>query len=218
MGKKVAVILTGCGYLDGAEIREAVITLLELDKAGAEIEIFAPNRNQRDVVNHLNGQEMQEQRNVLVESARIARGQITDLNNLDPSNFDALVMPGGYGVAKNLSDFAIKGTDAKIDSKLVGVIEGFMKAKKPIGVMCISPAIFVKAIANSNRDVKVTIGDDSDGMIAKMGANHEVKMSEEICIDTENKIISTSAYMREDSIAKIAEGIAKLVNKTLSMA
>jgi enhancing lycopene biosynthesis protein 2 len=212
--KKIAVVLAGCGHLDGAEIREAVITLLELDKAGAVVQCFAPNINQMHVVNHLTGQEAGETRNVLVEAARIARGKIKDLKEARAADFDGLLLPGGFGAAKNLSDLAIKGKDATVIPEFKNLILEFLKARKPIGAICISPAILVAAVGKEIHP-SVTIGEDNDGLIAGLGGVHIACATEDICFDEKNNIASCSAYMRDAPLAKIAEGIAKVVNKVV---
>lgn len=212
---KVAVILSGCGYLDGAEIREAVLTLLYLDQQGADVEVFAPDIDQHHVVNHITMDESaNDTRNVLVESARIARSKISELGELDSNNFDALVIPGGYGVAKNLSDLAFKGPEATPLTAFTTVIESFLSQNKPVGAICITPAVLVAVIKKG----KVTIGEDEGtaSCIQALGGKHENKASDEICIDDENNIISCSAYMREDKISAIANGIEKLVKETLN--
>lgn len=213
----IAVILSGCGFMDGAEIREAVITLLALDRAGANVKLFAPDINQADVINHLTGEPTNETRNVLVESARIARGEISDLASLNADTFDALLMPGGYGVAKNLSDIAFKGTDGTASEALKQVINDFLKQHKPIGVICISPAALVAAVRDTIKPT-VTVGDDNDGLICGLGGNHKPCPTNDIVIDKEHNIVSCSAYMRNDSLANIASGIEKLVEHVLQLA
>lgn len=214
--KNIAVILSGCGYLDGAEIREAVLTLLYLDRSQANVSIFAPDIDQHHVVNHLSGEETSESRNVLVESARIARGDVNPLADLDSSAFDAVIIPGGFGVAKNLSDLAFKGAEAKAIPELKTLLESFLEQNKPIGVICISPAVLVASLSKGT----VTIGEDEGTaeVITKMGGKHLTCATDEICIDEENKIISCSAYMRDDNIASIASGIEKLVTKVVELA
>ncbi len=214
--KKIAVILSGCGYLDGAEIRESVLTLLYLDQQEAEFEIFAPDSDQHHVVNHLTGEEQEGTRNSLVEAARIARGEIKPLKDLHAVGFDALIVPGGFGVAKNLSNFAFKGADAELFPEFAAVLQDFHVTKKPIGLICISPAVACAAL----KGIKVTIGEDADTAkaIKEMGGKHIEQASDEVYIDSANKIISTSAYMRDDKISNIATGIEKLVAKTLELA
>lgn len=215
---KVAVILSGCGYLDGAEVREAVITLLELDKAGADVECFAPDIEQMHVVNHLTGEEESgAKRNVLTESARIARGKIKPLIEANVADFDALILPGGFGAAKNLSDLAIKGADATVLPEFKELILSFLSAKKPIGAICISPAVLVAAVS---KDIKaeVTIGTDNDGLIGSLGGVHHDCPTNDFYYDEINKISSCSAYMSEAPIKDVARGIEKVVAKTLELA
>lgn len=216
--KNVAVILSGCGYLDGAEIRESVLTLLSLDKLGAKVSVYAPDIKQMHVINHQTGEEVAgETRNVLVESARISRGNVINLSSLNPDNYDAIIVPGGYGVAKNLSDLAVAGAGATVNAEFRSVMSGFLKQQKPIGVICIAPAVFAAAVRDVSK-VTVTIGDDADGLIESLGAAHEECTTDAIVVDASNKIVSTPAYMCDDPIHKIAEGIDKLVHKVLGMA
>lgn len=147
MQKKVAVILSGCGVQDGAEIHESVLTLLRLDQRGVEVQCFAPNIAQHHVINHLTGEEMPESRNVLVESARIARGAIKDIREADADEFDALIIPGGFGAAKNLSNFAVEGANCSVQTELLALAEAFAESGKPVGLICVSPALLPKSMA-----------------------------------------------------------------------
>lgn len=216
MSKKVAVILSGCGFKDGAEIHESVLTLLHLTKAGAVPLFFAPNINQTQVTNHLTGENTSEKRNVLVESARIARGQIEDVARLDASKADALIIPGGFGAALNLCDFAIKGADCTVNADVERVIKSFFAAKKPIGFICIAPALAAKVLGN----VKLTIGSDAGtaGALKTLGATHENTAVDQITVDDVNRVVSTSAYMCAANIAEADSGISKLVAQVLKMA
>lgn len=218
MTKKVAVILSGCGHLDGAEIRESVFSLLFLDEAGVEVEIFAPDKNQHHVIDHLKGEETSEKRNVLTEASRIARGDIKPLSELDERAFDALVLPGGFGVAKNCSDLAFEGPTGSVDPEYGKVIQAFHSAEKPIGAICIAPAVVALAL-KEKAPINLTLGEQQhEKMITGAGSTYEAKETTEICIDDENNVISTSAYMREDKIARVAEGIKKLVNEVIKRA
>jgi enhancing lycopene biosynthesis protein 2 len=213
---KVAVILSGCGYLDGSEIREAVITLLELDKQGAEAVCFAPNTQQADVINHLTGEPSNQTRNTLEESARIARGAVTPIENLKAEEFDALVIPGGYGAAKNLSTLATQGAECTVIPELNTILEGFVSQKKPIGAICIAPAVLVASLKNTI-SANVTIGDDQDNLITTLGGQHTACATNNIVTDTDHNIISCSAYMREDSLANVAQGIEKLIEQIIQL-
>ena len=190
---RVAVVLAGCGYLDGSEIQEAVLTLLALDRAGAEVTCFAPDKPQMHVVDHLTGQPTEESRNVLHEAARIVRGKVRPLAELDPSAFDALFLPGGYGAAKNLSSVAVDGIRATVDPDLARAIRGFRTANKVIGAVCIAPAVVVAAL----REGEVTIGDGDGtaGLITGMGGAHVACPVHEIHIDRARKIVTAPAYM-----------------------
>ncbi|MBI1328247.1 MAG: isoprenoid biosynthesis glyoxalase ElbB [Alphaproteobacteria bacterium] len=212
----VAVILSGCGYLDGAEIRESVCTLVSLEKRGATYDMFAPDIEQRDVVNHLTGEPMQEKRNVLVEAARIARGQVRDLKEARAQDYDALLMPGGYGVAKNLSDIAMKGPQGSVLKELKNLILQFSAAEKPIGAICISPAALVASL-KGEMQAHVTLGpEDPDGLIKALGGVHQSCQTRGIVIDAANHIVSTPAYMTEAPLVEVAAGIDRLVETILN--
>jgi enhancing lycopene biosynthesis protein 2 len=216
MSKKIAVILSGCGVYDGAEIHESVITLLRLDQRGAQVQCFAPNIAQLHVINHLTGEEMPESRNVLVESARIARGNIKDIREADVEDFDALIVPGGFGAAKNLSNFAIEGAGCTVQPEVLALAEAFAEAGKPVGLICISPALAAKIYGPG---VTCTIGNDADTAAAmnKMGATHADCAVTDIVEDKARKLVSTPAYMLAQSISEAASGINKLVDRILEL-
>ncbi len=218
MAKKIGVILSGCGFQDGAEIHESVLTLLALDRAGAEIICMAPNIDQRKVVNHHSGQDMDEKRNVLIESASIARGKIRDIAKVQASELDGLVMPGGFGAALNLSDFALKGPDATINPDVARVVGELFAQRKPIGAICISPAVLSKIL--ESKGIKLTIGNDAGtaAAINKLGCKHENCVTEAMVVDKNNKIVSTPAYMLGPTIKHVAEGIEKTVAEVMKMA
>lgn len=215
MSKKIAVILSGCGVYDGAEIHESVITLLRLDQRGAQVECFAPDVAQLHVINHLTGEEMPESRNVLVESARIARGAVKDIGQANAADFDALIVPGGFGAAKNLSNFAVEGAGCSINPQVLALAEAFAEAGKPVGLICISPALAAKIYGPG---VTCTIGNDADTAAAldKMGATHVECTVEDIVEDPARKLVSTPAYMLGKNISEVASGINKLVDRVLS--
>jgi len=214
--KKVAVILSGCGVYDGAEIHESVITLLRLDQRGAQAQCFAPNIAQMHVINHLTGEEMPESRNVLVESARIARGEVKDIREANVEDFDALIVPGGFGAAKNLSDFAVKGAECTVQPDVLALAEAFAEASKPVGLMCISPAMAAKIYGPG---VICTIGNDADTatVVNKMGATHQECDVSDIVEDKARKLVSTPAYMLAQSISEAASGINKMVDRVLEL-
>ncbi|CRN02868.1 MULTISPECIES: isoprenoid biosynthesis glyoxalase ElbB [Pseudomonas] len=216
MSKKIAVILSGCGVYDGAEIQESVITLLRLDQRGAHVECFAPDIAQLHVINHLTGEEMPESRNVLVESARIARGAVKDIREANAADFDALIVPGGFGAAKNLSDFAVQGAGCSVNPQVLDLAEAFAEAGKPVGLICISPALAAKIYGPG---VTCTIGNDADTAAAldKMGATHQECTVEDIVEDTARKLVSTPAYMLGKNISEVASGINKLVDRVLEL-
>ena len=214
--KKVAVILSGCGVYDGAEIHESVITLLRLDQRGALVQCFAPNVAQLHVINHLTGEEMPESRNVLVESARIARGEIKDICEAKVEDFDALIVPGGFGSAKNLSSFATEGSACSVQADVLALAEAFAEAGKPVGLMCISPAIAAKIYGPG---VICTIGKDPEtaAAVTKMGATHQECEVTDIVEDKARKLVSTPAYMLAKSISEAASGINKMVDRVLEL-
>jgi enhancing lycopene biosynthesis protein 2 len=214
MSHKVGVLLSGCGYLDGAEIHESVCALLALDEAGAEAICMATD-TEFDVVNHITEEPTGERRNVLVEAARIARGKIRDVKDVSADELDALVLPGGYGAAKNLSDFASKGADMTVDSNVESLVRSVHAAGKPIGAICIAPAIISKLLPG----VSLTIGNDADTAAAleKMGTSHCDCAVTDFVIDKENKVVSTPAYMLGPWVHDVHQGIRKCVQETLAM-
>ena len=210
--KKVGVLLAGCGVYDGSEVREAVLTLLALEKAGAQYICMAPDREQLHVINHLTGKEAEgETRNVLVESARIARGDIEDVASIGADDIDALVVPGGYGAAKNLSRFAVDGPDGEVDPSVRRLMEEMFEARKPIGLICIAPAVGAQVLGKAG--IEVTIGNDAETAeaIEKCGARHVNRTVTEIHTDQERRIISTPAYMLGQNVLEVSKGIEKLV-------
>mgnify|MGYP006190089101 FL=1 len=218
--KKIGVVLSGCGVYDGSEIHEAVITLLAIDRAGAKAVCMAPDIDQMHVINHHNGQEMPtEKRNVLVESARIARGEIRDINAIKADDIDALVIPGGFGAAKNLSNFAEKGDECDVNPEVMRLVKEFAAKKKPQAALCIAPAMMAKIYQSEPDKPTLTIGNDKEGigMIEAMGSKHQECLATDFVFDEENKIISTPAYMVGQSISEVAEGIEKTINKLVSM-
>ena len=214
--KNIAVILSGCGVYDGTEIHESVITLLRLSQRGAHAQCFAPNIAQLHVINHLTGEEMPESRNVLVESARIARGEIKDIREAKVDDFDALIVPGGFGAAKNLSSFATEGAACSVQPDVLALAEAFAEAGKPIGLMCISPAIAAKIYGPG---VTCTIGKDADtaAAVEKMAATHQECEVSDIVEDKARKLVSTPAYMLAQSISEAASGINKMVDRVLEL-
>jgi len=213
--KKIAVILSGCGVFDGAEIHEATFTMFEIAKQGAEYQIFAPDIAQHHVVNHITGAEMHETRNVLVESARIARGNIKDLKHFKTSDFHALILPGGFGVAKNLSSFAFEGANCSVNAKLAAIIKQMHAEEKPIGALCISPVVIAKVL----EDVEITIGQDAETAkaVEEMGATHKQTTHGEVVIDPKNKIVTTPCYMLDANIVQIAEGAKNIVSALIQL-
>lgn len=213
--KKFAVILSGSGVYDGAEIHEATLTMLAISRQGAEYQCFAPNINQHHVINHLNGEEMKETRNVLVESARIARGNIKDLKEFDGNNFDAIIFPGGFGAAKNLSTVAFDGTNATVNPEVEKAIKQMFDLKKPIGALCISPTIIAKVLG----DVNLTIGQDEGTIevIEAFGATHIETDHGDVVFDEEKLVFTTPCYMLDATILDIDDGATNVVYAMLEM-
>ncbi|MDH4317460.1 MAG: isoprenoid biosynthesis glyoxalase ElbB [Desulfobulbaceae bacterium] len=209
--KTVAVILSGCGHRDGSEIQETVLTLWALHRNGLDFECFAPNIPQHHVLNHLTGEEMAEQRNVLVESARIARGKIRDIEEFDATSYAGIILPGGLGVVKNLSDYRLSGLDFQVNKGVRRAVLSMAEQGKPIGALCISPVIIAKLLG----DVKLTLGPSGSAAAnaEKMGATHVVTGSGEVTIDRRHKIVTTPCYMldaaRVDQIGDGADGLVK---------
>ncbi|MCD6430688.1 MAG: isoprenoid biosynthesis glyoxalase ElbB [Deltaproteobacteria bacterium] len=214
---KIGVMLSGCGVNDGSEIHEAVLTMLALDRLGVERLCMAPNIEQRDVVNHLSGETVSETRNVLVESARIARGEISDLADISAADVDAVILPGGFGAAKNLCDFAVAGAQAEVYPEVLRLLREIHKAGKPIGAICIAPAVLARALGVFRPEV--TIGDDlaTAKLLESFGARHQECPVDDIVVDQRNRLVTTPAYMLGPGLREIAVGIDKLVQQVVGM-
>lgn len=217
--KKVGVLLSGCGVNDGAEIHESVLTMLFLDKPGVEMILMAPNIDQMHVINHYTGQEMEEYRNVLVESSRIARGEIKDMAEVSGNDLDALIIPGGFGVAKNLCDYAMAGPECSVNPDVYRLIAELRLMNKPIGAICIAPVMMAKILGEQEESANMTIGYDETTStdIISMGSKHVDCPVTEMIIDEDKKIVTTPAYMEANSIKEAADGIEQLIKKVLSM-
>ncbi len=213
--KSIAVILSGCGRRDGSEIHEATLTLWAIHKNGADYQCYAPNIFQSQVSNHLTGKTMDEERNVLVEAARIARGDILDLADFDAESHDALILPGGLGATINLSDFASKGSDCNINEAVEKAILATHALQKPIGALCIAPVILAKILPG----VKLTIGQDKDtaAIIEEMGGSHRNTMQTEVVVDNHLKVVTTPCYMLQARVDQIGEGADRLVQKVINL-
>jgi len=213
--KKFAVVLAGCGVYDGAEIHEATLALYSIMKNGAAYDVFAPDIYQHHVINHLTGKEINEKRNVLIESARIARGKIKPLSEFKADNYDVLLFPGGFGVAKNLCDFAFKGSDCEINKDVEAAIMQMINRKKPVGAMCIAPVMLARLLKN----IVLTIGNDpgTSVNVEKMGAVHKVTTHGDVIIDKNYKVATTPCYMLDANILDIADGADKIVKALLAL-
>lgn len=213
--KKFAVILSGCGVFDGAEIHEATLSLLAIIKQGCNYDIFAPDVQQHHVINHLTGEEMDESRNVLVESARIARGKISDLKQFNPEAYDGILFPGGFGAAKNLSTWAFEAADARVLPEVEDAIRGMVRLGKPVGALCISPVILAKVLGA----VSLTIGDDEGTAeaIESLGATHVDTTHGEVVVDPDYNLVTTPCYMLDATIDQIALGANNVVDAMIKL-
>ncbi len=213
--KSIAVILSGCGNRDGSEIHEATLTLWAIHKNGADYQCYAPDIVQHHVLNHITGEEMAEQRNVLLESARIARGDILDLASFDAASHDALIIPGGLGAAKNLSSYALDGANCTINKDVETAILSMAERNKPIGALCIAPTILAKVL----KHVDLTIGQDptTAANIVTMGASHTTTLQSEVVVDSKRRVVSTPCYMLDARVDQIGDGAEKLVQEVLKM-
>jgi enhancing lycopene biosynthesis protein 2 len=212
---KAAVVLAGCGVMDGAEIHEAVMTMYAIDKNGGTYRIFAPNVAQHHVINHITGDEMKESRNVLTEAARIARGKIKPLTDYRAGDFDALIFPGGFGVAKNLCTYAFDGPDCHVDRVVEEAIRSTHRAGKPIGALCISPVLLARVLG----DVTVTVGNDKGTVadIIRLGGTHEEKRHGEVTVDRKNLIVTAPCYMLDATISEIARDAEAVVKSIMEL-
>lgn len=218
---RVAVCLSGCGVMDGSEIHEAVLTLLALDQAGAQVVCCAPDVDQMHVVDHRTRvPQSGERRNVLAESARIARGNIQDLAKIQASDIDALIFPGGFGAAKNLCTFATQGADCSVNREVERLAGDMLDARKPIGAICIAPALLARILGKRGLHANVTIGNDKDtaAAIEKMGAHHVDCASTSFIVDEQHRVLTTPAYMLGKGPAEVFEGIRQLVSAVLKLA
>ncbi len=215
--KKIGVVLSGCGVYDGSEIHEAVLTLLAIDRHGCEAICMAPAAD-FSVTNHLNSQETGEKRNILVESARIARGNIRDISEVTAADIDAIMLPGGFGAAKNLCDFALKGAAADVNPDVARLLKEMVAASKPIGAVCIAP-VLLAAVLGKEYSAKVTIGNDAGtaAEIKKTGARHEECPVTGLVVDIPNKLVTSPAYMLASRISEVADGIDICVKEVVRL-
>ena len=210
-----AVLLSGCGHQDGAEIHEATLTLWAIHRNGAEFQCFAPDIQQHHVLNHITGEEMDEERNVLIEAARIARGKIKPLSAYRPEEYDGLIIPGGVGVAKNLCTYAFEGINCTVTPEVGSAVTETHRLKKPIGALCIAPVLLAKLIPGA----ELTIGQDEQTAqaVVAMGGKHQSSWQGEIAIDEKNRLVTTPCYMLDSRVDQIGEGADRLVRAMLEM-
>jgi enhancing lycopene biosynthesis protein 2 len=220
MAVRVGVVLSGCGYLDGSEITEAVSILVALDRRGAQAICCAPDINQSNVINHITREPQRTQRNVLEESSRISRGNIRDIAKLRSEELDALIFPGGFGAAKNLSDFESKGVKATINPHVARLITEMHEAKKPIGLACIAPVLAAAILGHAGKHPRLTIGTDAATAraINDMGGTHQDTSPADIAVDQDNLLVTTPCYMNDVGPWTVFEGAEKMVEQVLRMA
>ena len=224
---KIGLLLSGCGVYDGAEIQEAVLSLLAIEEAGHEAVCISVDKNQHHVINHLTGEEMPESRNMMVEAARIARGNIREISTITPAEIDALVIPGGFGSAKNFTTWAFAGPDGTILPEVKLLLVNLFNVGKPIIALCVSPVVLAKAFEDSGNHLNLTIGTDQEKSpydinsftkgLEKTGAHSEMKTVREILIDKENKIITAPCYMMDASILEIRHNIKQAIEALLQL-
>lgn len=223
----IGVLLSGCGVYDGSEIHEAVFTLLAIEELGGRAICFAPDKSQHHVIDHTNGEEMKEKRNVLTEAARIARGDIRDIREVNVNQFEALVIPGGFGAAKNLTDWAFNGPDGEVDEEVKRIILNTIKVGKPIAAVCMGPTVVAKALENSNIRAEMTVGTTeesspydikavSDGM-EKLGVKSVMRTVREIAVDKSNKIVTAPCYMMDASVLDIRNNVKQAITEMVGM-
>lgn len=225
---KIGVLLSGCGVYDGAEIQEAVLTLLAVKEAGADYSCISVDKTQHHVINHATGEEMPETRNMLVEAARIARGDIKNIREIDPSDIDALIIPGGFGSAKNFSSWAFDGSNSEILPEVKLLIVNMLNVGKPVCALCVSPVVLAKALEGSSFKANMTIGSTGEKSpydiaafsqgLEQTGVTTCMKSIAEICVDKQNKIVTAPCYMMEADIVQVRENIKRAVEATINMA
>lgn len=224
MAKRVAVVLAGCGVFDGSEIHEASAVLVHLSRGGASVKMYAPNIDQMHVVNHISGESAEEKRNVLVESARLARGHIWNLSELSVNDHDAIIFPGGFGAAKNLCTWAVQGKDCSVNDEVKAVLQAFHGEGKPIGLCCISPVLAAKVFPGCEitlgleKDQKYPFTTDSVAGITELGCKHVNKSVSESHVDEKNKLVTTCAFMCEGAFHEVFDGIGEMVKDVLKLA
>jgi len=224
---KIGVLLSGCGVYDGAEIQEAVLTMLAIEEKGAEVVCISVDQAQYHVINHLTGEVMNEQRNMLVEAARIARGKIHEISTISPADIDALVIPGGFGSAKNFTKWAFSGPEGEIDSKIKLLIVNMVNVGKPIAALCVSPIVVAKALEGSTIEAQMTIGSTTEASpydinefstgLRTTGVKVDMKNITEINVDTNNKIITAPCYMMEASLLDVSQNINLAISALINL-
>lgn len=227
MSKRIGVLLSGCGVYDGSEIHESVFTLLAIDQLGGKAVCMAPDADQHHVIDHITGQEMNEKRNVLIEAARIARGDIRNLAEVTASDVDALIIPGGFGAAKNLTTWAFSGPDGTIHEEVRRIIQEVRAADKPLVGLCMGPTVIAKALEGASAKPHLSVGTTAEaspydiaaisGGMEKTGAVAEMRSVREVAVDTDNRIVTAPCYMMEASISEVQANIHQAVKEMFAM-
>lgn len=207
----IAVVLSGCGRADGSEIHESVCALLCLENMGCTYQCFAPDIKQAAVINHVNNQPMSEKRNVLIEAARIARGNILDIKEFNPDDFDGIIFPGGMGAVTNWCDFAEKGTDCTVNTSIYSVIRQCYDKKLVIGAMCIAPVLIAMVLADKKVHFTLGAGGNMAKKLEALGAVHEEVGVSDVCIDRKNLVCTTPAYMLATNMIEVCQGAQNMI-------
>ena len=224
---KAAVILSGCGVYDGAEIHESVLTLLALEEEGIGYQIFAPNKKQHHVINHLTGEEMPEERNVMVEAARIARGAVTEVKDLDMNEFDLLILPGGFGAAKNLNQWALKGPEGELDAEVAKAIQTAFSQQKVLVGLCMGPTVLAQALKDAGKAIQLTVGSteapspyDIAGInagLSSIGSRPSNSTKKEVTLDHAHKVVTAPCYTMEASLFEVRKNIQQAIRSAKKM-
>ena len=224
---KFGILLSGCGVYDGAEIQEATMAMLAITEAGHEYQCISLNKEQHHVLNHIDGEEMDERRNMMIEAARIARGAIVEVKDVSPAEYDALVIPGGFGSAKNFSNWAFQGPDGAIDDEIKLLIVNMVNAGKAVCALCVSPVVVAKALEGSGINAHLTLGSDKESSpydiagfnagIESVGAKAEMKTVKEVLVDKENRIVTAPCYMMDANILEIRENVKQAIEATVEL-
>ena len=211
--KKTAIILSGCGQVDGSETHETILTILALEQHNLDWEGLAPSGLQTEVYDHYtNTKENISPSSMITEAARLVRGNITIINAVNASDYAAVIIPGGAGVIKNLSNYSTAGINFTIHPELLAFMATIVRLQIPAGFICIAPILIPKLYGNKP---KLTIGSNVElaAKIVQIGGEHCDCLANDIVIDHAQKIVSTPANMVAKNIVEVYHGIYKLVTQ-----